>query len=341
MVGAITIYRQEVRPFTDKQIAVLETFAAQAVIAIENTRLLKELRQRTDELSQRTDDLPKRWSSRLRHLRCWVSSVRRPPSGAGVQRHVGERNAHLRGKFGAMYLYEGEDFRPPRCQRVTPEFVQQWWRGPIPARPGRSRHGLQKRQQFKSRTLEGAAYLSAILSLSGADAARRLSILTVPMVKDDNPVGTIHLPPGGTPFHRQAGRAGYEFAAQAVIAIENTRLLNELRQSLEQQTATSEVLSVIISSPGELEPVFQAMLANATRICEAKFGNLLIRRKRLRTVAMHDAPAAWNELRQRSPNVNPGPKHPLGRAMATKQFHIADTWKNSIISMRAPRWFLC
>ena len=105
------------------------------------------------------------------------------------------------------------------------------------------------------------------------------------------------------------------FAAQAVIAIENTRLLNELRQrtddlteSLEQQTATSEVLKVISSSPGELEPVFNAMLENATRICDAKFGMLFLcdGEGRFRVVALHDAPPRLAEERKPGTVCPPG-----------------------------------
>src|SRR5207344_2436410 len=167
-----------------------------------------------------------------------------------------------------------------------------------------------------------------------ADAGGARTLLLVPMLKEKELVGAISIYRQQVrPFTDKQIELLQNFAAQAVIAIENTRLLNELRQrtddlseALEQQTATSEVLQVISSSPGELEPVFQAMLANATRICEAKFGNfLLYDGNELRVVAMHGAPVGWAELRGRDPAVRPWPNNPLGRIVKTKQLqHIAD-----------------
>jgi GAF domain-containing protein len=115
------------------------------------------------------------------------------------------------------------------------------------------------------------------------------------------------------------------FAAQAVIAIENARLLNALRESLQQQTATADVLKVISSSPGELQGVFQAMLENATRICDAKFGNIYRwDGDSLRLVATHNTPPAYAQSRRSSP-FRPGPETPTGRMMATKSVtHVAD-----------------
>jgi hypothetical protein len=102
--------------------------------------------------------------------------------------------------------------------------------------------------------------------------------------------------------------------------------LSELSEAREQQTATSEVLRVISSSPGELEPVFQAMLENATRICEASFGNLLLYEgSAVRVAAMYGAPLAWEELKRRDPAIRFGPKSPLARIAATRELeHIAD-----------------
>jgi signal transduction histidine kinase/putative methionine-R-sulfoxide reductase with GAF domain len=171
----------------------------------------------------------------------------------------------------------------------------------------------------------------------GSAFAKRLGHRTtfgVPLLREGLAVGTIQLRRAEVNAFtdKQIALLG-TFASQAVIAIENVRLFEaeqqrtrELSEALEQQTATSEVLQVISSSPGELEPVFQAMLANATRICEAKFANLaLVEGGELRMVAMHGAPPAFEDLRlRRDPKIQIG-KTPLGRLFETKRMiHIAD-----------------
>ena len=147
------------------------------------------------------------------------------------------------------------------------------------------------------------------------------------MFKDKELIGVIAIFSNEVrPFTEKQIELVTNFAAQAVIAIENTRLLNELRELLQQQTATADVLKVISRSPGELEPVFEAILSHVTRICEATFGNLLLSEgSAFRVAAMHGAPRAWDELRRRDPVIRFGPKSPLARIAATRQFvHTAD-----------------
>ena len=138
--------------------------------------------------------------------------------------------------------------------------------------------------------------------VAGVELGGYRTVLSVPMLKDQELVGLIVI-------YRQEVRAFSDkqielvqnFANQAVIAIENTRLLNELRESLQQQTATAEVLKVISNSPGALTPVFDAMLQNAVSICEAKFGTMFrFDGDVAYVVAMLNLPPALDEhLRQR------------------------------------------
>src|SRR5262249_21830645 len=175
----------------------------------------------------------------------------------------------------------------------------------------------------------------------GSALARRLghrTIAGVPLLRGGGAVGTLQLrrTEVNSFTDKQITLLG-TFAAQAVIASENARLLNELRQrtsdlseSLEQQTATSEVLSAISSSAGNLEPVFQTMLQNALRICEAKFATLyLCEGGVLRPVAdTQRAPPAYIKARKDKPRLPPVPDGPVGRVLTTKQVvHIADLKK--------------
>jgi hypothetical protein len=154
------------------------------------------------------------------------------------------------------------------------------------------------------------------------------TILGVPMLKENEAIGVIAIYRREVrPFGDEQIKLVQSFAAQAVIAIDNARLLNELRQSLEQQTATAEVLRVISTSPNELDPVFRTMLTNATRLCEADFGQLLLHQGdgQFLAVAMHNAPPAFAELRKREPMVRFS--ETLARAATDKQIqfmHISD-----------------
>ena len=165
------------------------------------------------------------------------------------------------------------------------------------------------------------------------DAEAIRTVLGVPILKGDDLLGVMmiyHLE-GVRPFTEKQIALVETFADQAAIAIENARLFEaeqhrtrELTEALEQQTATSEVLQVISSSPGDLQPVFATILENATSVCEANFGVLTLYEgeDRFRVVAMSNAPPAYAELRRREPMVRAGP---FLRMATTKQsFQIPD-----------------
>jgi two-component system, NtrC family, sensor kinase len=151
------------------------------------------------------------------------------------------------------------------------------------------------------------------------------SILAVPMLRGGEPIGIIVITRNVAGSFAESHIALLKtFANQAVIAIENARLVRELRESLQQQTATSEVLGVISSSPSQLEPVFDCILANATRLCEAKFGMLwLCEGEAFRMVGSYNVPRPLIEKRTKP--LSPGPLTPLGRLARTKQVeYVAD-----------------
>src|SRR6516225_2917251 len=241
-------------------------------------------------------------------------------------------------KFGSLYLYDGDRFRVGALHNAPAAFAEFRRREPVfhpPPGTGLAQIVATKRTFHTPdiRLEKGYVDRNPIV-VAGAELGGFRTVLTVPMLKDDSLIGCINIYRQEVrPFTDKQIELVTNFAAQAVIAIENVRLLNELRQrtddlteTLDQQTATSEVLRIISSSPGELRPVFQAMLENATRICGAEFGMLwLIEGDGFRPVALHGVPPALAEMRQREKVFYVDLETPLARLAQTKQLkHIAD-----------------
>jgi GAF domain-containing protein len=317
LVGTIAIYRQEVRPFTDKQIALISNFAAQAVIAIENTRLLSELRESLQQQTATSEVLG-------------IISSSPGELEPVFEAMLANATRICEAKFGTLYLCEGDAFRLGAMHNPPPAFAEERRREPVfrlsPAtalsRAAKTRQPVQIADVEAEPAYHSDPRAGALIKLAGYR-----TLLCVPMVKEDEPIGAINIYRQEVrPFTEKQIELVTTFADQAVIAIENVRLLNELRESLQQQTATSEVLQVISSSPGELEPVFQAMLENATRICEAKFGTLFrYRDGAFFPAAMVNAPSAFAEFMHRRGAFQAPSGTILDRLVRTREVtHIAD-----------------
>jgi len=307
-IGAIHIRRTEVRPFTEKQIALLKTFASQAVIAIENVRLFKELQERNAELREALEHQTA--TSEV------LSIISRSPTDVQpVLNAIVESAAKVCGIDDVVLRLRQEDSLVSRAHF-----------GPIPIPIGREVLSSDT-PQFRWMREHGTLHVPDIRAQRndfpnlGVIAS---TILIVPLCQQSEIVGTLSSRRiEMRPFSSAQIKLLETFANQAVIALENVRLFQELKESLEQQTATSEILGVIASSPTDVQPVLDAIVENAARVCEADDAIVWRVDGNVRRLATHFGPIPIGPVRRDGEIIERAT--PVGRAVLDQQtIHVHD-----------------
>jgi GAF domain-containing protein len=308
--GALVIYRREVRPFSEKQIALLQNFAAQAVIAMENAGLLTETREALEQQTATAEVLQVINTS--------------PGDLAPVFDAILEKARAVCGfAQGSLNVYDGEYFRTVATHGIPEPFAEVLRQ---PRRTGPQARFLNGDRivHITDAAAEGSGPDDPVYRAATEAGVR--TVLFVPLRNDQRLFGYITANRREVrPFSEKEIALLENFAAQAVIAMENARLLTETHEALEQQTATAEVLQVINSSPGNLAPVFDAMLDKALRLCEGAYGNLLVFDGRSFSFAsIQGEPGLVEHMRRRGP-FEPMPGTAISRIVEGEDVaHIAD-----------------